>query len=497
LFVSAYPSFFICTFYVLVAALLSFIIKGFAQKRSLPVKPLVNSQALTALMFVAFSAPAIISYASILPYYQRGAGVALAGALQNNFHPTCIISFLFPSVPIKNPASYSTDLISRNIYFNVLLLVFASCIFFLKKTFRDKFTLAGILFFFLFSLGDVVPLRSLCYQLLPLMDTFRHPSNARLFVIIGAIVLGITVYHRFTSGEVEKNYLFGICLVLTIFIIARLTKSLSEVNLVSKISLALSSDTDTRDSLKLFFQTLTSNDHLVVNGVAQLIFLTLFIIFIWYKKIYFLTILILLNSFLLAQFTIPYTLVSKITPAVINNVLEQVPVGYPKPDKTKALSSNQITHALARSPVVMDEFYNKMIAAPDLVVTPTFINNMQKLYADTVTKDKIFSQPYAYFDSANSWFELDKIWNNGFSFTATTQVASPLRLQQVYLPGWKCLIDGKHTDISTYGPGFMSAIIPPGKHIILFKYQPAGIVGAVLVSLISLLGCFILSYKKL
>ncbi len=522
-FVSAYPSFFIITCYIMLAGFFVVVIKNILKKNKSTVKSILINNIYLGIAFLGISAVAIISYLHILPFYQRGGGVSLQQSFANSFHPSCSLSFILPSAPIKNGASFATDLISRNVYFNCLVLVFLLCYAWMKKTLFLNFTLAGIIFFFLFSLGDYTPLRALCYKLLPLMDTFRHPSNARLFVIIGSIVLGIIILEKFIQANNSTKIPQVISSVFLIAILFAVGLSIPNIELGARLK-ELSNGGEIRRALKNFFDKLSVNDLVFINGVIQAFFLIV-LIFLLRKKtasLWFVA-LFLANSFLFAQLTIPYTLASKISPKTINTLLNNYPKDYPFPDKLESIKMNSFDMLANYETIGINGFYNKKIATTDVVFTPTFMAPVEKIILDSAAKVVVLSNSYAYFAMhissvadniqplhslitnnenllrtntfAAGDFELIKFWNNGFVFQTTTTDSAVFCLQQLYLPGWKCKIDGKEVKPAAANIAFMAVKIPPGNHKISFIYQPFNVIIGLMISVISCLAFIFLLIK--
>ena len=54
--------------------------------------------------------------------------------------------------------------------------------------------------------------------------------------------------------------------------------------------------------------------------------------------------------------------------------------------------------------------------------------------------------------------------------------------------GWKASIDKEPVKIYTSNTNFISIIVPPGDHHVVFNYKPRGVILAFYISLLSLLG---------
>lgn len=495
LLVSAYPSFFILTIYVMAAAFIFIIVKKIIAKDRHYLKKILSANAVMTLCFLGLSPVAVFSYLHILPFYLRGSGVKLSDALINSFHPSCSLSFVLPSVPIKNPASSVTDLISRNSYFNIFLLLFTFCSIWIRKTPFTIFTLSGMIFFYLFSLGDVVPIREWSYHLLPLMDTFRHPSNARLFVIIGGMVTGVFALQNFPEQKRVLKHVQITAIALLVLMATAAAFSFGDMQIGIKIKELFSSGKETRLLLKNFFDELSLHDLIVINVILQAIFLLFFVRFLRKLSLGKLAVLILLNSFVFAQLSIPYTLVSKVSPGKLNSLLDSYPKSYPFPDQNSSIGFNS-SDALDHLELIgISGFYNKKINTTDVVYTPTFMTMMEKAMADSSIKQTVLSKPYAYLNNPGS-FQLKKFWNNGFVLETITTESTTLYLQQLHLPGWTCFIDEKEVNIQTINTAFMSVTVPAGNHKVKFIYKPAGLILCLLISVLSLTGIIFLLAKN-
>lgn len=481
LFVCGYPSFLILTGYILLAALLVVLTGKIRAREQAAVKKQLLFQLYAVLVFLLVCAPAIVSYGEILPFYHRGSGVGLTEALQNSFDPPAAISLLLP--PAQARLSVSADLIARNSYFNLFFLLGACSLLFVRKKRFEIFIIAGVVFFFIFSLGVATPLRGWCYRLLPLMNTFRHPANARLFVIIGGIAAGAL----FIDNRKLNAWVLSMAATFIIILIIIYT---NKFNLFASLSLPHSGGL--RQQLKYTFDHLNLADLVVISGIVQLLFLLFFWIRRRRNEVPILA--LVLNSFILAQLAIPFTLASQLPPSAINTVLRSYPKGFPLPDLHSSIAANS-TDALAHQDTIgIAAFYNKKIAVANEVFTPTFMTPLQEVMSDSTTWRHVLSQPYAYSDAQ---LALNRMWNNGLDFSTSSNQASTLHLTQLRLPGWTCTIDGQSAAIQPANRAFISVSVPAGDHRVVFQYRPHGIIAAVVVSLLTLilLACWLATHR--
>jgi hypothetical protein len=322
LFTSGYPSFVIITGYIL---LFLFILKVIHYARDKDSnfslwKDFALKHFLFLLIFAALALPAIVSYAELLPYYQRGNGTSYQSSITNSFEWRHLLSLIFPTTINANDVSTSTDLTCRNIYSGLFTLIILAA-FPPKLNRRNILLICLLLFAFLFSLGDATPIRKICYNLVPLMDTFRHPSQMRLFIIFSILLLASPGLKRLLTNSLSKEDLMKLkkltwIITTSIFII--LIIALTQSALLKNISGLNFSEL--RITLKNIIDSISFSDGIAVSALVQLFFLTAFLLLVrkslFYKKIFFY--LWIANMFVMVQFLLPATFVSKTSPKEIN-----------------------------------------------------------------------------------------------------------------------------------------------------------------------------------
>jgi len=187
---AGYPSFFIITGYVLLLLFLIALISRFKNKEQATVswKKFIAQHLLLVLVFAGLSLPAIVSFIDLLPYYQRGSGTSYGDTIINSLEWQHLLSLIFPSSIKASDVISTTDVTLRNIYPGIFAIL-AIVIFPPKLSRRNVSLILLASFALLFSLGDATPVRKLCYDIVPLMDTFRHPSQVRLFFIFALLLL--------------------------------------------------------------------------------------------------------------------------------------------------------------------------------------------------------------------------------------------------------------------------------------------------------------------
>ena len=483
-----YPSFFICAAYVVTAGLLFSLIHRLRSRSA--VVPLLRGYGWMILVFLLLCAPALLSFWQILPHYQRGSGVSLEIAQTNPFEFKYSWSYLLPGFTAAQNGA--TDLISRNGYFNFLLFfgMFASP--WLKRDRWTAFLIAGLLFFYLFSLGDQTPVRELAYDVLPLMDSFRHPSNARLFVIIAGLLLGcrgIQAWHG-----MGKRLHIGVPILMLIVLSWPFVARWDELDF-SAFTNAFSSGFG-RTSLKAFFQQVGYLNWGFVNMLVQIAFIGLSLRYAIRKQVKALAWLLIINSALIAQFTIPYTLVSQEKPAAINHLLQAYPKGFPKPDPNTtigAMSADSMEHF---SSLGFSSFYTKALPFIRQTYSPTYLRAYDRIYEHPMIVEQVRSKSYAFANEEACRWELIDFNNNEWTFALEAIKPTRFHLRQIHLPYWKAFVNGRPTAVLTSEDSFVSAEVPAGKHRLRFRYAPPMVLPLFLLSLLGWIAGIIFLIKK-
>ena len=528
---AGYPSFFIYSIYILLAAGISWIIVKSKNKKYADVKELLKYGFLASLVFIFVSSPAVISYWEFLEYYQRGKGATLSGALSNSFNLFSTISFITPTAVARPHEYINSDLSARNIYTGFIILIFFLLSFTKKVTGTQKFIIAIIIFSFLFSLGGATPVREWCYRILPFMDSFRHPATIRLFTCLGILILAASAFDKFLSNSfpVRKKILIlsGLFTIILIVIMAIYSHG-------SNIFRKLSVGNYSINGIKQLIDTLTFAELAFVQSLLQLIFILFFFLIILRKNINkrFLSALMIANSIVFAWIGLPYTAVSQVRTSEVNAYLNTFPKGYPPPALYESIQSATNSDSVVISPLGYAGFYNKKISIQDHVITPTLNSNYESFLEQKNLRMQFNTYPYCYF--ADKSFELplpsidsflnkkiivfdvierpDLINNfskgmivlknfnpNKFEFETTNPGFSLFNLFQQYNKNWTATVNGVSYYVYKTNIAFIGILVPPGTNTITFEYKPRYVHSALQITIVTLLIIathFILNWRK-
>jgi hypothetical protein len=518
---AGYPSFFIITGYILLALFILTVIDRSRNKEPAAIswKKFLFQQFVIIIVFAGLALPAIISFTDLLPYYQRGSGTTYADTIRNSFEWQQLLSLVFPSSIKANDIVSVTDVTCRNVYTGIFTLLVLA-VFPPKLNRKNILLMILAVFALLFSMGDATPVRKLCYNILPLMDTFRHPSQMRLFFILAILLLAaagikILLTTGFSAPGSKKIKIIawvmaGALLLITIlaFINSTLLKQLSG-----------SSFSGIRTTIKNIIENNSLADTIAVNGLIQLFFIAAFLFlagkYSRHKKLF--SLLWIVNLFVMAQLILPITFVSRTSAREINALIHASPKGFPTKDLDKPIGENSRDALDHFDKIALSYFYNKKIGISRLNNSPSFLEEQDEFLESDLLYGYVSSKPVIYIADTvvqlkdtnilnlatlcNFAFAgsipgiksncsdqdtafIKKISANRFEIETKTLSASILVLTQSYHQHWKVWIDGQQSKIYKTNISFMGTPLPPGKHTVVFKFSPSNTLKALWVMLV-------------
>lgn len=532
LFTAGYPSFFILTGYLL---FILFIITLIAAERTgrKPVLQLLPAQLVILLVFAGLSLPAILAYADLLPFYERGTGTSYAMAASNAFDPQHFLTMLYPASIRANDIVSGTDVTCRNIYTGLLPLLLLVAVP-PRMNRRNVLLLLLALFSILFSMGSATPVREWCYQLVPLMDTFRHPSQMRLFFILALLLLALPGIKKILSAGLvpaETKRLKWVLWGCTGIALASLIIAFPASAIFSKLQQQGAGGISSL--IKKIIETVTLADTIVLSSLIQLFFLGLALARFskFLKSFTWIIAWQVVNLFLMAQLVLPASFVSQVSPKEINAVIHASPAGFPGEGLQYTLAVNS-KDAFAKFAVSgLDYFYTKKPGISKVTNSPAFLSQTDRFIQTMRLYDYVASQPVVYLaDSllamkdtsllpatnkcryafteknpgSSACTETDratviKLSALQWQIRTNTADSSLLVLTQNAYPHWQVTVDGIHTTPIITNLSFMGVPVPGGTHTVEFRFNPVWIKRAIIIQLVFivlLLGVCILYHFK-
>ncbi len=525
LLVCGYPADSIIMAYVLAGVCLYFLIKNrklIRTDRAL-AKKWLGYHCLLIIAALLLLSPALLSYFELLPYYGRGTGAGQAEAMMNSFDPKSPISFISPWAAVAGDFPASGDVTGRNIFLGIYTLVFAVAGIFSRNSPRKTILLIAAVSSFLFCLGDATPFRGICYDLIPGMDLFRHPSHFRLYTIIALLLLAAGALDRLfqKQDQPEKSTRYIMIGMGSLLLITLMISILSGAGHFAGIFSAIGN----REALRNFLQSITWKDMLLASCIIQLLFIAAYLFFTRNKKTIstrtFLA-LHILNLVINSALALPATFVSKTPPAVINKLIRQQTALYDPANYNKPLAENSKDVFDHSNEIGLSFFYSEKPGLTRITNSPAFLSSMdlfvqtRRLYdhifqkpvawlsqrdiglPDTVRltdfpmdciytfPDKMDHSPYSSCDTIAGSATITHVAPGRFTIKATTGFPCRLNLTQAYHHQWTARVNGRKVAVEKTNIAFMSIALPAGSSEIVWRYDPGIIRYALIVSLLTL-----------
>jgi hypothetical protein len=529
-FVTAYPADFILLLYLL----LIFFCWMLIQKKTSKQKELwaFAKKLLTiGVVFILLALPAVVSFIQSLPLTERGFGTSYEQAMSNPFHPILFLSYITPLPFWKASFVAVTDPLERNSYFGLIVFAFFLASFFIKQQNSWlRFCKWGFLVSAIFSLGEIGGVRSLAYYVLPLMNTFRHPANAKIFAIFFACAVAAFTIQQMLSSSSRKALHYSLTIISSIILLLLIWSSFGKNNLSSLLSSFNSSGFI--DEVKLRLDSTSFYDLLLFNAVLQLPFLLTLYLF-RYKRSGFKLLLWagIINGILHTILFSPFTVVKNSRAAHIETLLTNNISKLDRPDLNVPVYQNSRGGDSLFKEIGALNMYNKKIGRIDYRISPSNLNNQNLFWnenrklrnfllrypllykADTVLAIKDSNTIYSLRNKKAILVNGDNAvdWINFLSkdYSATIIKFTPNRVDiklessepgiyclfQNYYPNWKLFVDEKEETIIQCNVSFMGFKSDKGTHTISFRYEVPAVKIAFFISLFSLC-CLLLVFAN-
>lgn len=516
LFVTAYPADFIITIYLMLAMFIWHFFGAFTKielRRSL-LKSL-TLHFVIGVTFILLSLPAIISYMQALPLTERGSGASYNEVMSNPLHPFLVSSFVTPLSIWKMPGVEITDGLERNSYIGIIPFIFVVSAFFTRSNTRlTRFFKYAIIIFLLFSFGRMGGLRIVAYYLLPLMDTFRHPANARMFTIFFCCLLGAFTLDQYFKRNNDRSPLRTALLITTGFALLLVAFAIfSPFHGFESIPSGLS----LMQTFKFLIDHLTFSQITIFNVIIQLPFL--FFLWQWMRRKIThqqLTWISILNSILFAMLLQPHTVVKNESASRVQQMIDEHSVrGFPLPDLRTSLVENSKNGMKYFREIGTLNLYNKKVGRVDYRITPSNLLSQDSFWFKHGVRDVVMKYPLLYSadtavtildhpelatvehkkivfvtsqslaDSINSLsanvqttMTAVSFLPNKFVFNIHTSDSAYFALTQNHFPYWKININGSELQPDKVNISFMGFMLPSGNHRVTFIYDATHIIVA-------------------
>jgi hypothetical protein len=508
-----YPAVTIILTYLLLTFYLIHVISLIRSKSYKSILQFTVQNGLFLATTILCSAVMLVSVAQVSPYLSRLGNFNVEQALFSPFSPQSFISFLAPLTTTVKSTYWDADLSMRNGYFGIIILLF-----FLIGIFIQKPKPLRIIFWFgIFSLtasvGNYLPVRSLLFNHVPLMNIFRFPSVFRLFFILAAILTGIYSLHHYLTKTERKNWHFYLLIAVsfaTFLILLFAARSHGYLGL------------QTYYNNNLFNEAISSTfwQNLAVNSLFQLSLLVLLGLTFWKIKntakfIALVIFLLIVDLVVSVQLVAPYTVFYEhVTANEAQTNVARYPHGFPI---QKAITIDSAAHlpGIGQPFWQNQQIFQKQISAegfnsfsftsyellesdyPLLFKSVKASNLLTLSDFESVQNGSIFVDfgsdhlPKKYKVVSGDTAILKDYDAASFHIEAKVKHPCLLTLYQKEYTGWEASINGKGTPIFKSNLNFMTVELPAGKSSVVFNYRNPLLKGAFFVSLLTIFGALI------
>jgi hypothetical protein len=486
LLIVGYPAFFIFCCYIFLFWIIWYLVVCLLKNKASLSKKRILYIGLSAILFLSLSISPILHFVDFLPYYQRGSGLSYNYAMTNSLPPSSLISIIFPWAIHAGDFQTLADSSVINSYFGFLLLPFI--LIGLHSLGRNKrahfFVLFIILFSLLFSLGKWTPLRGWAYHWLPLMDSFRHPANFRLFFLQGLLFiagLGLNTWlkeEEFVKKILGKFILPAIILILFILTVQYWPGFYSiKYRLTQLPTLAPGS----------LIKQITFNERVFIAAAIQLLFSIALFWMVQKRKRAFIFPLILLNGLFFHQIDMFTNFVSSSSVTFVQKHFSYR-TNFPLPDlETDFLATDGLS-PFAKYPPDLKYVFRQQVVIQTNFTNPTYF----KRYSDFANNSKLVELYKSYpvlfyaFDSklANSdqsivtipdstmpklhaaGIHLLEFGPNRIRLETNAGKKGQICVFQNNYRYWKATMDGEKAKILPFAKSFMSVKVEKGRHLL-------------------------------
>jgi hypothetical protein len=447
-----------------------------------------------------------------------GSGLLYKKAIAFPFTLKCLLSLVIPFATVKNPAFFGTDLSMSNMHFSLIILITFLATVFKRKTGLQWVILSFGFVCFLASLGNVLPVHPFLYNHLPLFNRLRMPAYFTLFAIFAILIsTGIhlpELLKRIDSYRKPLIILFALALGVLI---------LGFINSVFHINFRESILRQAFHQFYLIWNGLTFYENIAIQSLIQGLLVTLLLVTLTNKRFLnsvgiILPVVIVIEMVFAVNLNLHYTVISETSPKELHSFITTQPKGFPLPDHTRIIDNSD-------KKLMYPPLWRNMGILTKRISYDGFTSFILKPYdylydSLPVLKDSLLHNPFAYFarnvhsvselksrpasfskkdlyipDSVFSALPADLKKNtadnkvnilsfspNSFKVQYENDSSSVLTLMQADYPGWQVKIDGKEVSHFTSDYLYLSVVVPPGNHQVVYDYKNRVVVISFIIS---------------
>lgn len=500
-----YPSITIITFYLIFSIFCYHIINAIVKQDWRFIKIYLFNNSIIVLLTLIFASGIIVSFLQVKPFVERFSHLDFSNWKINSFSPQCLISLFLPFGVTTGNSFFNNDISMSNIFFGTILFLFFVLGLFQKK--RGIFIVIFCFgcFSFLAMMGGYISFFSkIIYNGFPLMDKFRHLSVFRLFVIFSFLLIAgknISTFYLskdFNYKNLKLIVIVVVCLLISLFIYFSFKTDISNFTF---FKLGSRKWIDILGESNLF-------ERFIFQIVIQILLLGVLLFSIERVKLRWkiIPLLIVTELVIATQLNMHSTVISKYNPLEVDSHIQIRPKGFPLPfsgsliyntDKAfafgpmyrntniyhKNISYSTFNSFNFKNYTILDDsllllrdavLKNNLTYLSDSISPMNELNLTKPLQTDILfLADSIYYQykNYVFSVSPNDKIELISYSPNKIELHTETEDSTILTLLQSNFVGWTVSIDRIPQQLVTSNLLFISSILPPGEHKVVFEYR--------------------------
>ena len=481
-----YPGFFIILFYfflVYAAVKLPVSLKNESREKAVTI---VLFFVVTGVVLAVLAGGYLYSFSQALPYIARGKPVSLIEANNVPVSPHSLISLLFPFATAASSYQLDTDISMANMYCGLFMLpLVVIALIKVRLQFFHKAILLFAAICLMAAAGKYFYVRTLLYNLLPGMNMLRHAAIFRVFTVFGLVFIAATGFNWLIAAirnksetGILKAIFSGYFVLLAVALVVSYLKGSQSIHFLNIFNSKAVEEFSTHQNVYT---------HISMQLGFQLLLLLFFVALLFIKdvtvqvKAALLSMLIIADMFVAAQFNLPATVISNVKPAILQAKLDKLSKDYPVP----ALSPmGSFTHYSEGStlPIWYNLSFFKKIPAKD-GFNSFYLQQVDDLNASSKL-DTFLKRPVVFFNNPQAQYTIEKFEPNDITVKCGLNANDTVYLQQNYYKGWSVNIDGQEQQ-SQHELCSMSAQVAAGNHLIHFEFRQTMVIYLFLLSVIS------------
>lgn len=418
----------------------------------------------------------IVSNIDVLQYISRGQKVSMEQAL---WAPTTLQSYISFFVPLAVHKStfFDTDIAMRNMYIGIAHLA-GIILTFRHLTRKMWLTIAlPLLFFVLLSAGGYF--KMFAWKILPLLGFVRLNGEFSYFVILILLVWGAAgiqsiIKQKTIATPQLLTYLFITSLILAVFAIILI--------IITHSSILFSGNLATgsfKGVIKSVIDHSSFCDLLFIQSLIQAT--TVYLLRLFFKNRTHVFFILGVNLVIITWLILPFTGLGMTSKKEIQEVINTFPKGI-QPQKLVSINKATYINPADEKQFSLISSYSKKIGYTKPDQYPVELISHATFAADTALFNFITKQAFMFlstdtivnsktsFDS--SLIQVLKVGPGDIKCIVINNDFNWLTLLQNDYPYWEVKVDGKPVYHFTAFRTFISVKVPPGKHLITFKFKP-------------------------